>query len=233
MAKKKKDTKVNMVRNGILAAVALIAVGILGYGTYISTGLDEGEITEGDDYRLIENARPSRPGAPIEVVEFFSYACIHCKNFDPIIEEWASEQGDDIAFSRAPVSFSPQYALLSQTYFTFEQADLLDQHHTRMFRAIHDSGRQFLRPQDVADWVDGRGISADEFMSQFSSPEVRQAVRKADRDQLAYQISSTPQVVVAGKYVVSMNGGQRRAIEVVDYLIGQERDPSAETVATN
>ena len=234
MAKKKKDNKVNMLRNGILAVVALIAIGILGYGTYISTGLDEGEIAEGEDYRLLENPRPSRPGDPIEVVEFFSYACIHCKNFDPVIEEWAEEQADDVAFRRAPANFSPHYAMMAQAYFALEQADLLEQHHTRLFRAIHDSGRRFVRPGDIADWLDGRGISADDFMHTFNSPDVRRAMQAANRDQLAFQISATPQIVVAGKYLVGMDGGQRRALQVIDHLIAQERNPpAADTAATN
>ncbi len=234
MAKQKKDDKVVMIRNGILGAVAFIAIAIFAYGTYISTGMDEGEIVEGDDYRLLDNPRPSRPGDPIEVVEFFSYACIHCKNFDPVIEEWAAEQAGDVAFRRAPANFSPQYALLARAYYTLEHADLLEQHHERLFRAIHDSGRQFLRPTDLADWIDGRGISADEFLRQFDSPEVRDAMRKADRDQLTFQISATPQLVVAGKYVVGMDGGQRRALEVLDYLIARERNPTAaDSAATN
>lgn len=234
MAKKKTNNKVTMLRNGILGVVALIAIFILGYGTYISTGLDEGEIAQGTDYILIENPRPTRPGDPIEVIEFFSYACVHCQSFDPVIESWAEEQPDDVAFRRTPATFSPQYALLSQTYYTFDQADLLEQHHARLFRAIHDSGRQFLRPQDVADWVDGRGISADEFLRLFNSPDVRKAMREADRDQLAFRITATPQLVVAGKYVVGMRGGQRRALEVVDYLIERERNPAAgDSAATN
>jgi len=183
---------------------------------------------------VLENPRPSRPGQPLEVVEFFSYACVHCKNFDPMIEQWAQAQGSAVNFRREPVTFSPQYALLSQAYFTFEQADVLDEYHTRMFRAIHDTGRQFLRPSDVAAWVDGRGISADEFLRQFNSPDVKQAMRDANRDQLAYQISSTPQLVVAGKYLVGMDGGQRRALDVVDFLIAQELAPEeAQNTATN
>ena len=234
MAKQKKGDKVVMIRNGILGAVAFIAIAILAYGTYISTGLDEGEIAEGKDYRLIENPRSPRPGSPIEVVEFFSYACIYCKNFDPVIEDWAAEQADDVVFRRAPANFSPQYALLARAYYTLEHTGLLEQHHERLFRAIHESGRQFLRPADLADWVDGRGISADEFLRQFDSPDVRDAMRRADRDQLAFQISATPQLVVAGKYVVSMDGGQRRALEVVDYLIASERNAAAaDTAATN
>jgi thiol:disulfide interchange protein DsbA len=92
-----------------------------------------------------------------------------------------------------------------------------------MFRAIHDTGREFRDLQAVADYVDGRGISAEDFMREFNSPAVREAMRDADRAQRAYLISSTPQLVVAGKYVVGMEGGQRRALQVLDHLIAQER----------
>ena len=231
MPKKKQDRRVALIRNSILSVAALIAASIVGYITYVGSGLDEGAITEGQDYFAIEDPRRSRPGDPIEVVEFFAYGCVHCKTFDPVIESWAENQPDDVAFRRAPTTFSPAYALLSQTYYALEEADLLEQHHARLFRAIHESGRQFLRPQDVAKWLDGRGISAEAFLRIFDSPAVRAKVRAAERDQRAYQISATPQMVVAGKYLVTMNGGQRRALDVLDYLIEKQRQ--ADAAATN
>jgi thiol:disulfide interchange protein DsbA len=219
----KADTKVRTARTTILGFVTLIAVLLLGTVLYVSTDIGAGEITAGKDYRVVDNARPRRAGDPIEVLEFFSYACIHCKNFDPAADEWAAEQPDDVSFRRVPATFSPLWALLSQSYLTFESAGVLEQNHTRMFRAIHDTGREFRDLQAVADYVDGRGISAEDFMREFNSPAVREAMRDADRAQRAYLISSTPQLVVAGKYVVGMEGGQRRALQVLDHLIAQER----------
>jgi len=219
----KADTKVRTARTTILGFVTLIAVLLLGTVLYVSTDIGASEITAGKDYRVVDNARPRRAGDPIEVLEFFSYACIHCKNFDPAADEWAAEQPDDVSFRRVPATFSPVWALLSQSYLTFESAGVLEQNHTRMFRAIHDAGREFRDPQAVADYVDGRGISAEDFMREFDSPAVREAMRDADRAQRAYLISSTPQLVVAGKYVVGMEGGQRRALQVLNHLIAQER----------
>ncbi|MCR9261037.1 MAG: thiol:disulfide interchange protein DsbA/DsbL [Pseudomonadaceae bacterium] len=220
----KKDNKVIMARNTIIAFVSVVAIGILAFGTYVSTDLGAGEIAEeNNDYKVLDNPRPRRPGDPIEVVEYFSYACIHCKTFDPIIEEWAAEQPDDVAFSRTPATFSPIWALLSQSYLTFEDQGVLEENHSRMFRAIHDAGRQFLTAEMVADYVDGRGLSRDEFLRAFNSPAVKAAARKAERDQLRYQIAATPSLVVAGKYLVGMNNGQRRALRVVEHLIEQER----------
>ena len=38
-----------------------------------------------------------------------------------------------------------------------------------------------------------------------------------------FQISATPSLVVAGRYVVGMNAGAGRALQVVDKLIDQIR----------
>ncbi|MEM9621599.1 MAG: thiol:disulfide interchange protein DsbA/DsbL [Pseudomonadota bacterium] len=224
MARKAKDKKVIMARNTIFAFVSLLVILILGFGTYVSTGGGQPDgIVADRDYRELPNPRPVRPGEPIRVVEFFSYACIHCKTFDPVLDEWAEEQADDVKVERQPASFSPIYALLAQSFLTLQAADVLEQNHVRMFRAIHDSGRQFLTPQMVADFVDGRGIDGDEFLRQFNSPDVRRAMQRAEREQREFQISSTPSLVVNNKYVVPMTGGQKRALEVTDHLVAIER----------
>lgn len=227
----KADTKVRTARTTILGFITLIVVLLLGTVLYVTTDVGKGEITAGEDYRVLDGARPRRAGDPIEVIEFFSYACIHCKNFDPVAEDWAAQQADDVAFRRLPATFSQVWALLSQTYLTFESTGVLEENHTRMFRAIHDNGREFRDPQAIADYVDGRGIKADDFLREFNSPAVRAAMQEADRRQRTYQISSTPQLVVAGKYLVGMEGGQRRALQVVEHLIAQER--AGESVPTN
>ena len=70
---------------------------------------------------------------------------------------------------------------------------------------------------------DGRGISRDAFLREFNSPGIRDAMRDADRDQRDFQITATPELVVAGRYVVGMDGGQGRALEIVDHLIAEVR----------
>jgi len=223
-AKKKTNRKVTLLRNSILGLIGLLALAALVYVTYISTGLDSGEIVAGEDYLVIENPRPRRAGDPIEVVEFFSYACIHCKNFEPLVEDWSADLPEDVVFDRQPTTFSPAFILLAQTYFTLRETGALEDNHNRIFRAIHDARRQFLSADAIAEYVDGRGVSKEEFLRVFSSPEVRDAMRSANRDQQQYLISATPSLVVAGKYLVGMQGGQRRALDVADFLIAKERD---------
>lgn len=221
---KKKDNRVIFLRNTIIGFVTAVVILVLGFGSYVTTSLSDEEITDAS-YREVENPRPYRAGSPVDVVEFFSYTCIHCKNFDPVIEEWAEDQGDAINFSRAPAMWSPIQTMLGRTYLTLESADALKGNHERIFRAIHDSRRQFLTPEMVADYVDGRGITRDEFLDTYNSGSINSATGRATRDQERYRISSTPSLVVGGRYVVNMDGGARNALRVAAHLVEKMRNP--------
>ena len=83
----------------------------------------------------------ARPTQPITVTEFFSYGCIHCKNFEPLIADYIETLPPDVEFRRVPVAFSPAWALLGQSYLALEAVNALEQNHDRIFRAVHDNTR--------------------------------------------------------------------------------------------
>lgn len=227
MAKRKRqDVQVARVRNAIIAFVVVVMIAVLGYGTLYSTGVAVGEFQAGTHYEVLEDARGRRPGQPIVVREYFSYGCIHCRNFDPMLEEWQADLPDDVEFERTPVAFSPVWALLGRTYVTLDELDALEANHDRVFSAIHDQGRQFLSPEMIADFVDGYGTTREEFLRTFESPTVRARMRQAEQDQRAMGIASVPTLVVDDKYRVNMDVGRKTALDVVNHLIEMERDPS-------
>ena len=225
------ERRINRVRNGVIVFAVLVAAVVAGYGLLYSSGATEsGEIVEGEHYRVIDDPLRRRPGAPIVVTEFFSYGCIHCRNFEPLVAGWQRDLPDDVRFERAPVSFNAAWALLAQAYFALEAAGGLEANHERFFRAIHDNGRQFLSVDNIADFVAGRGVERQAFLDAFNSAAVRR--RQAERNALArrFEIAATPTMVVAGRYAVTMDAGRRQALKTVDHLIGLERG-GAETQA--
>jgi thiol:disulfide interchange protein DsbA len=222
-SRKQKEAQVKRIRMAIIGAIAVVAVLVVGYGLLYSTGVTQGEFVEGEHYQLLDNPlERRRPGEPVSVREFFSYACIHCKNFDPVLEEWLAGTGDEVAFSRVPVAFSPQWVLLAQIYLTLEQMDILAENHTRVFRRIHDRRSMFASPEEAAEFVDGNGTTAEDFLTAFSSSPVRRKLNEADSLQRSAGISAVPTLLVAGKYVVTMDVGPRVALEVVDHLVALE-----------
>ena len=233
MAKKRGTDKVETTRNAIFGVIIAIGVALVGLGIYLSSGLAQNATpTEGEDYALIESADRIRIGDPINVYEFFSYGCVHCRNFDPELEEWLVTTDEDVAFSRKPAAFSRTWTLLGQGYLALEQADALEGNHAKLFSAVHDFGKTFRSGQEIADYLDSETLPAAEFMRAFNSPKVRRKLSQAETDSRRYNVQSVPTMIVAGKYAVDMGNGMQRALEVVDYLIGQERTERAGGVAT-
>ena len=219
------DRRMSILRWNILGIIGAVAAGVSIWGLLYSTGsVDGDEIVEGEHYEVVADAPRRRPGAPVTVTEFFSYGCVHCRNFDPLIEDWREDLGEGAAFERVPVAFSPEWAILGQTYLALERAGALAQNHERLFRAIHDNGRQFLGASDIADFVDGHGTSREAFLEAYSATEVRRALARNEARQNRLGISSVPSLTVADKYRINMDVGRRQALKVADHLVALEQD---------
>ena len=224
--------RIKTIRLGVVIFLAAVAGLLAIYGTLYSTGITEGEFTEGEHYSRIDAGVRHRPGDPVEVVEFFSYGCIHCKNFDPLIEDWQADQSDEVvSFRRQPVAFSPTWAILAQTFFALQELGIEEENHERLFKAIHDQGRQFLSVEMIADFVDGHGATRDEFLRAFNSPKVRRAASEFESIQSRYDVQGVPMIAVAGKYMVKMDVGRKLALDVVDHLVALERQGSPKPTA--
>ena len=76
------------------------------------------EWQEGVHYAQLPVPVDTQTPEQIEIVEMFSYACVHCYNFDPLLDEWVAGQPDDVAFRRIPAIFDETWGLLAQVFYT-------------------------------------------------------------------------------------------------------------------
>ena len=188
----------------------------------VATGANAEDYAEGVHYERLPvqvgSANPSR----IEVVEVFSYACIHCKNFDPSLEQWVRTLSDDVAFSRTPAIFNQTWATLAQAYYTAEVLGVGHMVHTAMFSAIHDLGVDLRRPDLLARLFEREaGVSRKLFDQTFSSFGVRNLVQQAEARGRAYRISGVPSLVIGGRFRIDarMAGTTEGMLGVASYLI--------------
>jgi protein dithiol oxidoreductase (disulfide-forming) len=207
---------------GVIAVVAVVIVG------YFSTlVLQEnpmlGDFIEGEHYELIENPRRVR-GDQIEIMEFFSYACVHCYNFDPTLEDWVETKGDTIKFVRTPAVANDLWRILGRNYYTMETLDLLEEYHLPFFREVHEVRRNFSTPERLADYFESQGVPRADYEKTFNSSDVMRKVSDADKMARRLQVASVPTIVVHGKYAVKVTRavGISRMLEVMDYLIEKE-----------
>src|SRR5512139_1865614 len=94
------------------------------------------------DYRLITPPQRTDSGKKIEVIEFFSYACPHCADFEPSLQDWLKRKPKDVEYRAVPMVFRDAWRPLAKLYFALEQMGLADKYHMKVFDAIHKQGQQ-------------------------------------------------------------------------------------------
>lgn len=195
------------------------------------------KFVEGTHYQKIATPVPTEASASgqVEVTEVFSYGCIHCYNFDPMIEAWHKEQSN-IAFRRMPAVFNQSWAVLAQAFYTAEALGVSERVHTPLFRAIHDKPINISDPELMGRLFNTEaGVSPEAFRSAFESFGVRGKVQQAQGQGRAFQLRAVPSIVVDGKYLIDSSmvaGGNAEMLEVAEFLVSrtlsqQASEPSA------
>lgn len=194
------------------------------------------EFEEGVHYTRLPVAVATADDTKVEVVEVFSYACIHCKNFDPELEAWRLEQPDSVDFRRVPAVFNETWAILARAFYAAEALGVGEQVHAPIFHAIHDRGIDLRRTELLAAlFEEMAGVDPAEFEQVFASFSVRGRVQQADAQGRAYRVNGVPAMVVDGTYRVDarMAGSNERMLAVVEHLVAQQNEAKGISVAAS
>lgn len=185
-----------------------------------------GEPGEGIDWVAISPPQPGETPGKIEVLEFFSYGCIHCSNFNPLIARWELGLGDDVVLRRVPVTFGrAAWTNLAKLYYTLESLGELERLDQAVFDAIHEEKAALNSEREIADWAARNGIDAERFAATFDGFPMRNRIARADALARDYRVESVPLITVAGRYAVV--GREARRLEdllvIADDLIRRAR----------
>ena len=163
--------------------------------------------TLGQEYTLVQPPQAQESQGKIEVLEFFSYGCIHCFRLHPFTKEWAAKAPKDVVFKRVPVTFDrPQMVPMAKLFYALEATGDLARLDDKVFQAVHDQGVGMATDQQVLDWVGKQGVDMKKFSDAYKSFGVQSKVTRAVQMTRAYQVKGTPQVYVAGRYAVRNEG---------------------------
>ena len=221
---KKRENKVARARQAIGGFLALIAIGFLVMSFYFGTDLNNlGPAVEGEDYTLLDTPLTNQQRDSIEVIEYFSYRCIHCKNFEPFLEDWLVEIPENVNFARQHVVFSTSDELFARTHLALQQSPNYSSLHNRLFSAGHDRQKQFTDIEDITSYLEDYDLDPNEFNRSFTSTRTDRRLTNNRSRQARSQLTATPSLLISGKYLVSMNNGQPRALEVASELIEREK----------
>jgi thiol:disulfide interchange protein DsbA len=184
------------------------------------------ELAVGRDYVPIVPAQMADNPAKIEVIEFFSYGCPHCSEFNPTVGKWSAALPGDVAFKRVPVSFGrAQWASLARLFYALEATGDLARLDGAVFDALHKKGDKLYDDKSIIDWVAAQGIDAKKFTDAYNSFGVVSKTKRADQMAQAYKIQGVPAMAVDGKYLVTGKEvkGHAELLALTDQVIGMAR----------
>ncbi len=180
---------------------------------------------EGTHYFKVDPAQPTSTPGKVEVVEVFSYACIHCAHFEPIVAAWKKTMPKEVSFSYMPAVFNnPSWEAFARSYYAAEVLGIVGKTHQPTFDAVFVERRPMQSIDQIAEFMSGFGKSADDIKKAMNSFGVEMKINRAKKQVIGYQVDGTPTIIVAGKWRVTGTsaGAIENVFKVVDYLVRLE-----------
>jgi thiol:disulfide interchange protein DsbA len=196
---------------------------IIALGAALTVAMPSWAQTVGKDYTLISPAQPTEDAGKIEVLEFFSYGCPHCADFNPLVTAWAAKLPGDVVFRKVPITFGrAAWANIAKLYYALKVTGDLDRLESDVFKAIHNDRINLFDEKSLLEWVAKKGVDQKKFAEAFNSFGVMSQVKRGDQMAQAYKIQGVPALAVDGKYLV---GGKdfNEQLAIADKLIAKAR----------
>ena len=203
-----------------------LAATTLGLGLHRAASAQAGAPVTASDYTRIATPVPvSTPPGTVDVVEFFSYACPHCFEFEPTLEAWLAHKPAEIRFRRAPVPFMMNFRNFQPMYFALESLGLADALQQKVFNAVHVEHLRLDTPEAIAAFVTKNGVDAKKFMAVFNGFSTGLKATQASQQYDASGAGGVPTLMVQGRFLTSpvIARSETRALAVVEFLAAQVR----------
>lgn len=184
----------NMIAN-LIAVLALLY-------SYMASATVE----QGIDYKLSNVAQPTGSGQ-IEVLDFFSYACIHCYHLHQSMTPWRAAMAADVRLTHVPVIFNDSWEPMARMYYALQSLGMADALQDEIYKEVHvrhlDLPDQLSTKPSRLDFIQLLAVDPNKFTDAYSSPDVERKLADGTRLEQLYQIRGTPTLIVDGKYIIS------------------------------
>jgi thiol:disulfide interchange protein DsbA len=160
-----------------------------------------------------------------EIVEFFSFWCSHCFNFEPIVKNIKSKIADDVEFKKVHVNFMGFTSKQIQDDATrammvarvLKKGDVLNQ---AIFQYIHVARSSITGLKDLRNIFILNGVDPEEFDKVVTSFGVNSMLKNNNKSIQQYRkhVSSVPNFIVNGKYQATFTSDMNQD-DMVDLII--------------
>jgi len=214
----------------MLKFLSLLIGGLLISNTF-AAAVPQIQLVEGKDYTILTAPvqKTAEPKGKVNVKEFFSYTCIHCKDVEPLVEQ-VIVPNKNVDLNKIQIVWGdkpdPEIASLAKISATIQSLGL-QQLNIPVFNAV-SAGQKLSDQKVLKTFLSQNGLKpaeVDKFIAIYNSFSISSKVGEYKNQMAGYNITGTPTFVVADKYVASA-ALPPRLIEVVQALIAKARQES-------
>jgi protein dithiol oxidoreductase (disulfide-forming) len=183
--------------------VLALSIGLLLTSACTAQSSAPAPYTEGSEYVTLPgpHQRYSSEGK-VEVVEVFSYGCIHCAQFAPTADKLRKQLPAGVTFKLLPAPFSAEWLPYARAFYAAKQLGVVDRTHLQLFADKFGQHYPISSMDELADFYARQGVDRAQFMRIATSAETT-AKLKSDLALIQkWQVDGTPSIVVDGKYRV-------------------------------
>ncbi len=178
--------------------------------------------TEGVEYVTIAHPERLSPSGKVEVVEVFSYGCIHCAHFAPYAETLRKSLPKGVQFKLLPADFSPAWEPYARAYYAAQELGVLKRTHLALFKQKFDQHFPINTLDELSMFYAREGVTRAAFMKAATSPETNQALARGNKIINDWGIDGTPTIVVDGKYRSNRIKSYQQLVELTRWLVQRE-----------
>jgi protein dithiol oxidoreductase (disulfide-forming) len=189
---------------------------------------------EGKNYSLVVPAQHTTvPAGKIEVMEVFSYGCIACNNFQPVIEKLKHSLPANAQMRYLPASFNAgeDWPMFQRAYLAAQSLGVAERTHQAVYDAVWKTGELSISRMPMPTIQDAArcyariaGVKPDDFLAAANSFYVYTMMQAADVQIGRMKVPSTPCIVVNGKYRIEMSSlhSSDELVDMVKFLVHKE-----------
>ncbi len=180
----------------------------------------------GLDYTLLPSPQPTFGAGKIEVAEVFSYACIHCAEFQPKVNAWRKSLPADVRWEYVPAVFGGMWDNFARAYFSAQVLGVQPRTHDLVFKSVFvDKTAGTGKLEEIADLYARWGSDKAKFLATMNSFGVTAKLNRARQFALRTGVTATPTIIVNGKYRVEVTRqrGFDGMLATTTWLVAQER----------
>ena len=145
-----------------------------------SAQLKPGVPVAGKDYIVLAAAQPTWGTGGIEVAEVFSYSCIHCAEFQPMVNAWKKKLPADVKFVYVPAVFGGVWDNSARAFFAAEALGVQPRTHDAIFKAFFiDRSVKSGSVEDLADVYAKLGVNRTKMLETMNGFTVSSKLNRA------------------------------------------------------